>query len=124
MSCDQWLAVFKLSLAWDFTRIRDHAKREIDKSRTYAITKALWGKKYRVKGWLLEGYSGLILQKELPDMSQLEALGWETATRLLYLRIHHDLQMRSPVETFEVYDYDLRNKIEENFREELRSAVL
>ncbi|KZP09952.1 hypothetical protein FIBSPDRAFT_838962 [Athelia psychrophila] len=85
---EEWISVLKLSTMWDFVGIQRRALREVSatlESKTPLELIAL-ANEYKVPRWLLDAYSALVKQREVLGQQEIDALGLETAFRLLQIR--------------------------------------
>jgi hypothetical protein len=84
----EWMSVLKLSTMWEFTDIREMAIQELLKEDMgmQTIEKIECAKSFRVKEWLVEGYTELLKRAETITDEEGGRLGWETAAKLLLIR--------------------------------------
>ncbi|KAJ8076672.1 hypothetical protein AAF712_000306 [Marasmius tenuissimus] len=93
LSKDQWISVLKLSTCWMLDEVRQHAITNISRISPASSfkDKVLLGRRYKVKDWVLEGFTGISSPSNpLLPLNELESLGEGTAIRLLYARQSHD----------------------------------
>jgi len=82
----EWIGVLRLSTMWEMTdQIR---KKAIDKLNEMAVSptqQVLLGREFRVKKWLLEGYTKLVNDPLQWATWETKDLDWETKARLLFV---------------------------------------
>lgn len=86
---DEWTSVLKLAMAWEMEKVRKLAIDRLSEMDISATEKIQLGREYRVVQWFSEGIHeiasvGDIAIYPVEDLAQ--AVGWETAARLLWVR--------------------------------------
>ncbi|KAL0564530.1 hypothetical protein V5O48_017515 [Marasmius crinis-equi] len=85
----EWISVLKLSTFWQFTETRNLAIAQISKTDLSMADKIVFGRRYRVRQWYLDGLKVLASPStRVPGLEDLKALqlGEDTALRLLCAR--------------------------------------
>ncbi|KAI1787733.1 hypothetical protein LXA43DRAFT_1184327 [Ganoderma leucocontextum] len=82
----QWISVLRLSTMWFFKDLRERAVNELSKLVSTPAARIVLARKFNIPGWT-EPALGALAQQEQPLSAQdLEALGWDTAAKLIQIR--------------------------------------
>jgi len=94
----EWMSVLKLSTMWEFSDIRERAIQELLKEDMgmQTIEKIECARSFRVKEWLVEGYTELLKRAETITDEEGERLGWKTAAKLLLIREQYLTTLTGP----------------------------
>ncbi|KAH9885108.1 hypothetical protein C8Q73DRAFT_660364 [Cubamyces lactineus] len=85
MSKDQWISALKLATMWDFENVRQKAIAELFKLVPQHGERVRLARVYDIPGWIEPALKELVQQDSL-SASDLEALGWATAAKLIQIR--------------------------------------
>ncbi|KAF8959810.1 hypothetical protein BDZ97DRAFT_1666706 [Flammula alnicola] len=95
---EEWLGVLHLATQWDFTEFREKSVRAltvlIRPGNRTVTDNILLAKKYKVKNWLIQGYTSLIQQPKPLNLDQLCASMIDTLTIARLLSIRESIHMK------------------------------
>ncbi|EAU91909.2 hypothetical protein CC1G_04676 [Coprinopsis cinerea okayama7 len=87
LGVDEWEGVIKLTDMWGMARMKEHAARELAALLSEdPISRVVFGRRYKLKDWLIPAYNELIWREKPLDLRDLKMLGPGTTLQICALR--------------------------------------